>query len=560
MTNTLAELNESGAYPKAYIKTGISIDHFKYFSNENGVEPKDYNNWTDISNSGEKSIPSWGTWETGKTTNTLTFRDIPYLMNVETNAYTNIDTGAADSKMKGVDVDINDGYYKELKILSTASNPVLQNAEEYKNWNNMSKLALKLDYADGSYDVVDYMVNEQAAEHSLAIVNNKIIENIKTNNTKDRNSDDTAVRTDPKTPKITSYDKDGQSEVKQQSAELTQEDWWNGFAAWSISAQKLESDWESKFGSGSAATYPCSLWYQTNKDILATLNSLTDEQRETWINGTTPRYKFGADAGAKAGINVFTVPVDNSKVLVNVHFVGSLASNDGVQVDENGNVIYSPDNAIANGSGAYNNSIWAITAVTTKKDVKTGFKTALNNAQNAGENVTAEMIADLKGAYAQMIENSYEIDNDSLSAYTKIINDFGVNMKAKILSVSDSQAFIELFDKYLELGYSADDAINTKRAEFYGDMPAYLYSVSVGEKSVSAKLKSFTESEVSGVLIAAVYDANGNMLECKVENNAVSGNAVHTLTFDSSTEDRKVKLFALNNFVNIEPLAVKFAN
>ena len=40
------------------------------------------------------------------------------MMNVKTNAYTNIDTGAEDTKMKGVDVNINDGYYNELKILS----------------------------------------------------------------------------------------------------------------------------------------------------------------------------------------------------------------------------------------------------------------------------------------------------------------------------------------------------------------------------------------------------------------------------------------------------------
>ena len=540
---------------KTYAPIGVSVDHFKNFGNQDGIPHEWFNNWTALDGK-EKAYPAWGTWESGTTKNTLTFRDVPYRMNVETNAYTNINTGADEFKMTGVDVDINDGYYEELKIISTATNPVLQNANGYQNWNNMSKLALKLDYADGSYDVVDYLVNELAAEHSLSInnTNYKIIDQIKEKNKNDENS---AECVNPQTPGITSYDKDGKLTAKQEPAELTQGEWWNGFKTWSISLQSLESDWADKFISGQAtSSSPYSLWYQTNKDIKATIDNLSSDARDKWIAGTEKRYMYGSSAGKETGINVFTVPVDNSKVLVNVHFVGSLASNDGVQVDKNGNVIYSQDNAIANGSGAYNNSIWAVTAVTNKKDIKTGFKAALQSAQTA-ETVTAEMIAELKGAYAQMIENGYDIDTASVASYNKIVADFGTAMKNDLLNAADSNTFIGLFDKYVELGYTVDDGITAKKNTICQNMPAYFIETAVNGKTMSAKLKSFDAANVRGVLVAAVYDANG-MIECKVENGVTSGNTVHTFTFDNNTDGKIIKLFALNDFAGIEPLALNF--
>ncbi len=550
MQNTLAG-NENGSYPYAYVDTGISVDHFKYFSNNNGMDSY-WNNWTKShSDDGNTNIyPTWGTWEPGKTTNTMTFFDVPYLMNVKTNAYTNIDTGAEDAKMKGVDVNINEGYYNELKILSTASNPVLQNDKRYSRWNNMSKLALKLDYADGSYDVVDYMVNEKAAEHSLAS-NLRIIEKIKTDNFNDRTADETAVRIDPKTLRITSYDKNGTATVKQEAAELTQKDWWNGFAAWTISLQKLKEDWESEtcFMDGFKN-------YNTNKAIMSTMNGLSEQQKNNWIDGTTPRYSFWTAAGSMAGINVFTVPVDSSKVLVNVHFVGSLADNDGVKVDKNGNVIYSSSNEIANGSGAYNNSIWAMTAVTNKKNVKSGFKEALAAAESA-EEVTFEMVASLKGAYAQMVENNYEIDENLLSSYNQIVSGFGSSLKNDMLKAADENAFIDLFDRYVQLGYTTDAEIMTKKSDFFSNMPAYLYNVTVSANAVSAKFKAFDEM-ISGVLVAAVYDKNGNMIECKVESGAETGNTACTFCFDTDTTGKTIKLFALSDFAKIEPLALRF--
>ncbi len=404
MDDTLSELGENDKYPKAYIKTGVSIDHFKNFGDGNGREPSAYTNWTGYFGH-EKTTPTWGNWESGKTTNTLTFRNIPYLMNVETDAYTNIDTGANDVKMTGVDVDINDGYYNELKILSSASEPVLQKAEAYKNWNNMSKLALKLDYDDGSYDVVDYLVNEIAATHSMnnstANNPNAIINNIINKNAADAEIENKLQN--PQTMKITSYDQYGNSTVKQEPTELTQANWWNGFDVWTVSAQKLESDWASKFQRGPVATYPCSTWYKTNQDILSTIENLTEEQRINWINGTEPRYMYGTNSGAKAGINVFTIPVDFTKMLVNVHFVGSLASNDGVQVDKNGKVIYSTDNEIADGKGAYNNSIWAMTAVTkisadttVSPDLNTDIYVSPNGSDNNTGTINAPL-ASLEG-------------------------------------------------------------------------------------------------------------------------------------------------------------------
>ncbi|MDY3928873.1 MAG: hypothetical protein SOZ34_05855, partial [Clostridia bacterium] len=549
MQNTLVK-NEDGSYPYAYIDTGISVDHFKYFGNNNGVDSY-WNNWTKFhSADGNTIYPTWGTWETGKTTNTMTFFDIPYLMNVKTNAYTNIDTGAEDTKMKGVDVNINDGYYNELKILSTASNPVLQKDKRYSRWNNMSKLALKLDYADGSYDVVDYMVNEKAAEHSLAS-NSRIIENIKTNNNNDRTADETAVRIDPKTPKVTSYDKNGTPTVKKEAAELTQEDWWNGFAAWTISLQKLTEDWES-----TTCFTDNFKNYNTNKAIMATMNALSEQQKNDWIDGTTPRYSFLNSAGSMAGINVFTVPVDSSKVLVNVHFVGSLADKDGVRVDEHGNVIYSSSNEIANGCGAYNNSIWAMTAVTNKKNVKSGFKAALAAAESAQE-VTCEMVASLKGAYAQMVENNYIIDDDLLSSYNQIVSGFGGTLKSDMLQATDGNAFIDIFDQYVRLGYTADAEIMTKKSDFFSNMPAYLYNVTVSANAVSAKFKAFDE-KTNGVLVAAAYDVNGNMIECKVESDVETGNTAYTLCFDTDITGKTIKLFALSDFAKIEPLALKF--
>ncbi len=540
---------------KTYVPIGVSVDHFKNFGNQDGIPHDYFNNWTGLDDK-IKVLPAWGTWETGETKNTLTFRDIPYLMNVATDAYTNINTGADEFKMTGVNVDIKDGYYNELKIMSTATNPVLQKAKGYKNWNNMSKLALKLDYADGSYDVVDYMVNEQAAEHSLSVNNAqiKIIDKIKTNNKTGENSSENI---DPQSPGITSYNKDGNKTIKQERGELNQGAWWNGFKTWSISLQNLELDWATKFGyNANGTTYTYNLNYQTNKDIKATLDNLSEDARNKWIAGTEKRYMYGASAGKDTGINVFTVPVDNSKVLVNVHFVGSLASNDGVQVDKNGNVIYSQENAIANGSGAYNNSIWAVTAVANKKDIKAGFKAALKTAQNA-EKVTAEMIANLKGAYAQMNENGYEIDTESTAAYNAIVAEFGTAMKADLLNAADSNTFIGLYDKYVELGYTVDNEITAKKNTLCLNMPAYFIETAVNGKTMSARLKSFDATNVSGVLVAAVYDANG-MIECKVENGVTSGNTVHTFNFDSNTDGKTIKLFALNDFAGIEPLALRF--
>ena len=167
------------------------------------------------------------------------------------------------------------------------------------------------------------------------------------------------------------------------------------------------------------------------------------------------------------------------------------------------------------------------------------------------------MIANLKGAYAQMNENGYEIDTESTAAYNAIVAEFGTAMKADLLNAADSNTFIGLYDKYVELGYTVDNEITAKKNTLCLNMPAYFIETAVNGKPMSAKLKSFDATNVSGVLVAAVYDANG-MIECKVENGVTSGNTVHTFNFDSNTDGKTIKLFALNDFAGIEPLALRF--
>ena len=129
--------------------TGIDIDRFKQLANRDGGKLKIAKN---------KELKWNSEWTDGQTTNTLKFGDTDYYFDLSSGGKkTFIRTGEKEYWNNGANIKLEQGYYNNIKILASAGQPNLHKFKDndYETWGEMSKLAVKLDYADGTWDVID---------------------------------------------------------------------------------------------------------------------------------------------------------------------------------------------------------------------------------------------------------------------------------------------------------------------------------------------------------------------------------------------------------------------
>ena len=150
----------ANAYDNGY---ALNIDDFKSLVNRDGGALKTAKG---------KSIAWKNQWQEDGV-NTLDFGGVPYVMDVEKNkevalstAYSN--KNSKDYHLTGADIAI-DGIYTSLKILAAAPNANANNTlrynggypdTEWKKWGNWSKLAVKLDYEDGSSEIKEMLTRQ----------------------------------------------------------------------------------------------------------------------------------------------------------------------------------------------------------------------------------------------------------------------------------------------------------------------------------------------------------------------------------------------------------------
>lgn len=128
--------------------TGIDVDRFKQLVDRNGGK---------LITAKNKELKWNSEWTDGQTTNTLKFGDTDYYFDLSCGGKkTFIRTGEKEYWDKGADIKLEKGYYDNIKILASAGQPKLMEYNNNdQNWAEMSKLAVKLDYADGTWDIID---------------------------------------------------------------------------------------------------------------------------------------------------------------------------------------------------------------------------------------------------------------------------------------------------------------------------------------------------------------------------------------------------------------------
>lgn len=129
--------------------TGIDVDRFKKLVNRNGGNLQIAKN---------KELKWNSEWTDEQTTNTLKFGDTDYYFDLSSGGKkTFIRTGEKEYWNNGANIKLEQGYYNNIKILASAGQPNLHKFkdDDYDTWGEMSKLAVKLDYADGTWDVID---------------------------------------------------------------------------------------------------------------------------------------------------------------------------------------------------------------------------------------------------------------------------------------------------------------------------------------------------------------------------------------------------------------------
>lgn len=119
-----------------------------------------------------KSIAWKNEWQEDSV-NTLEFGGVPYIMDIEKNKEVVLSTAYSNKHSKnysetGADISM-DGLYTALKILAAAPNANANNTlkyvggypdAEWQKWNNWSKLAVKLDYDDGSSEIKEMLTRQ----------------------------------------------------------------------------------------------------------------------------------------------------------------------------------------------------------------------------------------------------------------------------------------------------------------------------------------------------------------------------------------------------------------
>ena len=211
---------------------------------------------------------------------------------------------------------------------------------------------------------------------------------------------------------------------------------------------------------------------------------------------------YGDNNGAYMYMNEYTIPVNNRKLLVNMEIVGSRANPAGVTVDESGNVIYDDPNATypSDGWGVYNNSIFAVTGVVNGKSMRE----------------------------ALLAETSYD-------------------------------SFNKAFKLFKAQGYPVDDELFAKFKALNG-YEAYFDDIKVEGANVSAKLSAFDHT-VTGVCIAAVYNDDNSLSECAVLYDvSASTDTPVNAELKNSADGKTVKLFFLDGFNTLKPLAISETN
>ena len=196
------------AYGNGY---ALNIDDFKKLVNRNK---------SPLTTAKGKSIAWKNEWvEDG--INTLEFGGVPYVMDVKKNKEVVLSTAYSNKHSKnysetGSDISM-DGLYTALKILAAAPNGNANNTlrdiggypeSEWKKWNNWSKLAVKLDYDDGSCEIKEMLTRQPSW---------------------DVNSSNSSNTVFPGTISKT----DGSEEINQgtmpDGSEVIHDNWWNGF-------------------------------------------------------------------------------------------------------------------------------------------------------------------------------------------------------------------------------------------------------------------------------------------------------------------------------------------
>ena len=211
---------------------------------------------------------------------------------------------------------------------------------------------------------------------------------------------------------------------------------------------------------------------------------------------------YGDANGAVMYMNEYTIPVNNKKLLVNMEIVGTRANPAGVTVDKSGNVLYNDSNAvfISDGWGVYNDAVYAVTGVVNGKSMHE----------------------------ALLAETSYD-------------------------------SFNKAFKLYKAQGYTVDDELFARFKALNG-YEAYFDDMAVDGVNVSAKLSAF-DNTVTGVCIAAVYNDDNSLSECAVLYDvSASTDTPINVELKNSADGKKVKLFFLDGFNTLKPLAISETN
>ncbi len=321
----------------------------------------------------------------------------PYKLDVEINKNTAISTGGLrfdhndngevrgitqNYNYTGVDVDIADGRYSGLKILASATgnrpHGLLKNNgfadADITNWNNTSKLAVVLQYTDGTSDIVETMTAYP----------------VDTTATKTLTENKDVFPAD-----VTKTDTAGNSITVKAAAlpdgtALSKDNFWNGFKVKTI----------------------------TNFD--------------GWSFGGKSTYSAKNGAAVDIYINEYTFPVDSEKILKNIHIVGSCADYTGVKVKQDGTVDYSNAHAASNinwSDGMYGSMVYAMTAVTDKSVIKESAKKSVQNLIDANPGINIAEDAALLAELNNIIDSysAYGISaEDILSEYKPQISDLRI--------------------------------------------------------------------------------------------------------------------------------------
>lgn len=199
---------EADAYGFGY---ALNIDDFKKLVN------RDKN---PLETAKGKSIEWKNEWQENGI-NTLDFNGVPYVMDVEKNKEVVLSTAYSGKRSKnysetGVDISM-DGLYTTLKILAAAPNANANNTlryvggypeNEWKKWNNWSKLAVKLDYEDGSSEIKEMLTRQPCWGVNSSSSNDTVFPG-------------------------TICQADGSGEISQgimpDGSEVIHDNWWNGF-------------------------------------------------------------------------------------------------------------------------------------------------------------------------------------------------------------------------------------------------------------------------------------------------------------------------------------------